>query len=340
MSGPPARGLAAAGTAGGLAHDVRRGLGRKTGKEIPSRWLYDDVGSALFEAISLLPEYGLTRADERILLRSAGEIAGFAAGPVRVAELGSGSGRKTRWLLRALGPRLAGYHPIDVSAAALARCVAELAGDAAGLLRPFEAPYIEGLIAAAARRRPDETMLVLFLGSTVGNMHPPERRDFLSRLASLLTPGDALLLGTDLQRDEARLLPAYDDPAGITASFNLNVLARINRELDGGFDLRRFRHAALYDPSAGRVEMRLVSSIRQTAPIRGIGLKVAMEAGEPILTEVSYKMDLRSIEAIALEAGLTPAGQWRDDEWPFAETLLVSGGAPSPGPPVRPRRAP
>ena len=239
-----------------FAREVHAGLSGFGQKTLPCRYLYDSVGSALFEAITYLAEYGLTRADARILQSHAAEITGCLPGPLTVAELGSGSGIKTRPVLESLRQRQSlshyplpdhppSYYPIDLSATALALCVRELETLAAVV--PIENSYLEGMGVVASRRRAGEKLLVLFLGSTIGNFEPGCGRSNFSRaLRSLMEPGDGLLLGTDLVKPVDRLLAAYDDPAGVTAAFNLNLLARINRELDGDFNLRHFHHEARY----------------------------------------------------------------------------------------------
>ncbi len=222
------------GLANEFARDVRAGLTRTEQKTLPCRYLYDEVGSALFDAITCLPEYGLTRADTRILQAHAGDLVEMLPPNVVVAELGSGSGAKTRPVLEQIHRRqVAVYYPIDLSQTALAHCAVELGTTAAVL--PVEASYLDGLRRVAERRAPGQTLLVLFLGSTIGNFEPEAAIDFLLAIRLVLHPGDVLLLGTDLVKPVEQMIAAYDDAAGVTAAFNLNLLARINRELDGGF---------------------------------------------------------------------------------------------------------
>jgi len=304
-----------------FAREVRLGLGGFEQKTLPCRYLYDEVGSALFEAITCLPEYGLTRADARILCAHAAEITGCLDGSVVVAELGSGSGAKTRPVLQSLRQRQSvSYFPIDLSAAALAHCARELAP--LGQIFPIEQDYLGGMKEVAARRRAGATLLVLFLGSTVGNFEPAAAREFLSALRAWMEPGDGLLLGTDLVKPPERLLAAYDDAAGVTAAFNLNLLARINRELDGDFNLRRFQHQARYREEAQRVEMHLRSGARQTVRIGGARMSVEFAEGETILTEVCYKFCAGQIGDMARSAGFRLERQWVDEDWGFAESLL------------------
>jgi dimethylhistidine N-methyltransferase len=304
-----------------FAREVRAGLSTAGQKTLPCRYFYDGVGSALFEAITCLPEYGLTRADARILEAHAGEITACLPAPVVVAELGSGSGAKTRAILESLRRRQpVEYYPIDLSAAALAQCARELAPF--GAVFPIERSYLEGMAEVAARRRAGETLLVLFLGSTIGNFEPPAAVDFLAALRSRLQPGDGLLLGTDLVKPLDRMLAAYDDAAGVTAAFNLNLLARINRELDADFNLRYFDHEARYRQEAQRIEMHLRSRSHQTVHIGKAELAVEFAAGETILTEVCHKFRDAQIPTLARAAGFRLEGQWVDAEWGFAESLL------------------
>jgi dimethylhistidine N-methyltransferase len=311
-----------------LAEDVRAGLGREGQKTLPSRWLYDDLGTALFQAICRVPEYGLTRADARILNAHADEIVALAGLPARVAELGSGTGEKTRAILESLGRRgSVTYIPIDVSALALATCEAELAGVPGVSIETFEGEYLEGLAHATATRRPGERMLVLFVGSTIGNFDRGEGDAFLRKVRRRLRSGDALLLGTDLVKEVPRLIAAYDDPAGVTAAFDKNVLARLNRELHADFRLDRFAHEARWNPDERRIEMHLRSLGDQTASVPGAALEVVLREGETIWTESSHKYAPDELPAIARRAGFRCAGSWFDREWPFAESLFVAEGA-------------
>src|ERR1700756_1724820 len=218
-----------------FAAEVRDGLTREEQKELPSKYLYDDVGSALFEVISHLPEYGLTRADERLLRRHAKEIVERVQGPVAVTELGSGSGRKTRWLLEAFCRReRTSYYPIEISHSALVMCQRQLSDIESISIVGFEREYLDGLLEVAAFRKPGQRLCVLFLGSTIGNFDRPAGVKFLSQVRCILQSGDCMLLGTDLEKPNWRLLQAYDDELGVTAAFNLNLLARGNRGLGAG----------------------------------------------------------------------------------------------------------
>jgi dimethylhistidine N-methyltransferase len=304
-----------------FAREVHAGLSGFGQKTLPCRYLYDAVGSALFEAITHLAEYGLTRADARILQAHAAEITGCLAGPLMVAELGSGSGIKTHPLLASLrGRQSVTYYPIDLSATALANCARDLEPLAAVV--PLEKSYLEGMCEVASRRPVGEKLLVLFLGSTIGNFEPAAAVEFLTALGTWMQPGDSLLLGTDLVKATDRLLAAYDDAAGVTAAFNLNLLARINRELDADFNLRHFHHEARYRPEAQRIEMHLRSRAQQSVRIGKAGMCAEFAAGETILTEVCHKFRADQISGLARSAGFALERQWVDEEWGFAESLL------------------
>lgn len=308
-----------------FAADVRAGLTRMGQKELLSKYLYDDVGSALFEVISVLPQYGLTRADERLLQRHADEIADQVPGPMAVAELGSGSGKKTRWLLKALCRRQhISYFPIEISPTALAMCQRELGDIESMSIVGFEREYLDGLLEVAARRRAGQNLLVLFLGSTIGNFDRPAAAEFLREVRRILQPGDSLLLGTDLEKPIPQLIAAYDDPLGVTAAFNLNLLARINRELDGEFVLEQFQHIARFNPDERSVEMHLRSRRDQAVRIHRADLTVWLREGETIWSESSHKYCQEELSQIARDTGFFCKAQWIDREWPFAENLFVA----------------
>lgn len=308
-----------------FAADVRAGLTHPLQKELPSKYLYDDIGSALFEVISFLPEYGLTRADERLLRRHAFDIVERLATPVAVAELGSGSGKKTRWILEALCRRQrTSYYPIEISRSALAMCARELGDIDSISILGFEREYLEGLLEVAAKRRQGQHLLVLFLGSTIGNFDRDAGVNFLREVRSILEPGDSMLLGTDLEKSAAQLAAAYDDSVGVTAAFNLNLLARINRELGADFDLSQFAHVARVNHEARRVEMHLRSRRRQIVSIPEAELLIEFREGETIWTESSHKYSQEEVFEIARASGFFCEAQWIDEEWPFAESLLVA----------------
>jgi L-histidine Nalpha-methyltransferase len=308
-----------------FATDVRAGLTKPRQRELPSKYLYDEVGSALFETICVLPEYGLTRADARLLEKHAREIVARLPSPLQVAELGSGSGKKTRWILEALSRRqMTYYYPIEISPHALAACEKELGRIDLVSLVGYEQPYLEGLRAVAEGRGQHDHLLVLFLGSTIGNFDRDAGDEFLREMRATLRPGDALLLGTDLDKSIKLQLLAYNDPAGVTAAFNLNLLARINRELGADFDLSCFRHEARWNHTDRRIEMHLRSTCRQTVQIRAAGLRVILDEDETIWTESSHKYKAEEIPEMAARTGFRCDAQWIDKEWPFAQNLLIA----------------
>jgi len=307
-----------------FAEAVRAGLLKPEQRELPSKYLYDEVGSALFETICLLPEYGLTRADARLLQKYAREIVGRLPSPVHVAELGSGSGKKTRWILEALSRRQRTYYfPIEISPFALAACEKELGHIDLVSMVGYEQPYLDGLRAVARRRERGNHLLVLFLGSTIGNFDREAGDAFLREVRTILEPGDALLLGTDLEKSVDVQLRAYDDPAGVTAAFNLNLLARLNRELDADFDLSSFRHEARWNAVERRIEMHLRSTRRQCVRIPAANLRLMLNPEETIWTESSHKYRPEEVVRMAERTGFRCDGQWIDEEWPFAQNLLV-----------------
>jgi L-histidine Nalpha-methyltransferase len=308
-----------------FAADVRAGLTKPKQKELPSKYLYDEVGSGLFEVISNLPEYGLTRADERLLRRYSDEIVERLPRPVSVAELGSGSGKKTRQILEALGRRQrTPYYPIEISRSALVMCERELSDIDSISILGFEREYLDGLFEVAGQRLAGQHLLVLFLGSTIGNFDRPAGMEFLAEVRRILQPGDSLLLGTDLVKSSAQLLAAYDDELGVTAAFNLNLLARINRELKGNFNLSNFEHQAKINHWSRSVEMHLRSTRQQKVYIRASELSVEFAEGETIWTESSHKYSAEEIVQMARTTGFRCEAQWIDDQWPFAESLLIA----------------
>ena len=305
-----------------FARDVYRGLNARQ-KILPARYLYDEVGSALFEAITLLPEYGLTRAEHRVLNRCADDIARSLVPVATVVELGSGSGQKTIRLLKALSLHQENltYYAIDVSGRSLEDCCRQVQTVPGIRARALEASYLDGLAAVRDRRPTSGPLLLLFLGSSIGNFSADEVSGFLKRLRQNLRHGDAFLLGTDLLKPADQLIAAYDDVAGVTAAFNLNLLCRINRELDADFEVRKFRHEARWNSEHNRIEMHLVSVEPQTVMVTAIGCQVFFDAGESIWTEASQKFSVPMLASLAQETGFAVTAQWIDDEWPFAESL-------------------
>lgn len=305
--------------------DVLAGL-TQAQKQLPARYFYDELGSLLFEAITRLPEYGLTRADERLLTRHAGDIAAESpadsqGASVAVAELGSGTGTKTAHILRALSGagKLARYYPIDISQTALEQCRQALTSF--GPVEPVVADYWAGLRQVAGARRPQEHLLLLFLGSTIGNFEREALPGFFRGIRQQVQRGDLFLVGADLVKPEAILLDAYDDPLGVTAAFNLNILRRVNQECGANFDLRRFAHEARWNRDGRRIEMHLVSRTEQSVAVSSLGLTLNFRAGETIWTESSHKFTVAELEGFAGDAGFEAVSTWTDDEWPFAESL-------------------
>ena len=308
-----------------FARDVYRGLTAPQ-KVLAARYLYNEVGSALFEAITLLPEYGLTRAEERLLLAHADDIAERLAPVEMVAELGSGGGRKTQPILEAITRRQQNvdYFAIDVSNAALQLCKEHLRDVKGVRAYTLQNSYLDGLARVCHARPHHGRMLLLFLGSTIGNFSISETEKFLKRVRASLRPGDGFLLGADLVKSPDQLLNAYDDPAGVTAAFNKNLLSRINLELDGDFRLNRFRHEARWRSDEQRIEMHLVSLKRQSVMVAGANCRASFYVDESIWTESSQKFTLSALQDMARQAAFVPAAHWIDQEWPFAESLWIA----------------
>ncbi|MFC9468440.1 L-histidine N(alpha)-methyltransferase [Streptomyces coelicoflavus] len=303
-----------------LRDDVLAGL-TSTPKRLPPKWFYDARGSELFEAITALPEYYPTRAEREILVDRAGEIAA-ATGARTLVELGSGSSEKTRVLLDALTERtgLGAYVPVDVSESALTQAGEALVAERPGLqVHALIADFTGGLTLPGT----PGPRLVAFLGGTVGNLLPGERAAFLSSVRALLSPGDALLLGTDLVKDEGVLVRAYDDAAGVTAEFNKNVLAVMNRELEADFEPAAFEHVALWNAEREWIEMRLRSRTAQTVKVQALDLAVDFADGEELRTEVSAKFRREGVRAELEAAGLDLTHWWTDGEGRFALSLSV-----------------
>jgi dimethylhistidine N-methyltransferase len=306
-----------------FAADVRHFLTQRT-RQLPSRYFYDALGSALFDAICELPWYPITRAEMRLLRAHAAELVGGAHPPTRVVELGAGNGSKLATLIGVGVPesQSLAVELVDVSLAALQTAASALSGFPGVRVTTREASYEEGL-EHLRRRRGTGRSVVLFLGSNIGNFDPAEAETFLRRVRAALSPGDALLLGTDLVKPEPQLLLAYDDPLQVTAAFNRNLLVRINRELDADFDLAHFRHLALWNPDAFRVEMHLVSTRRQRVHIGRAGLDLTLLEGERIWTESSYKFTADGVRRLLRYCGFGDCRQWIDEPGQFALTLAA-----------------
>jgi L-histidine Nalpha-methyltransferase len=294
-----------------IASEVLQGLTRRP-KSLPPRLFYDAQGSALFEAITQLPEYYLTRTEHSILSAHAAEMVEQAGSNLTVFELGAGTAAKTGSVLAALLRRQlrVEYYPIDVSPAALRVAAERLSRGFPNLLvHPVTADYTSGV---AHLERVSGRRLLLYFGSSIGNFEPSEAGQLLRNLRRSLHRGDALLLGTDMVKSTDVLVPAYDDPQGVTASFNKNVLVRINRELDANFDLDRFRHVARWNRARSRMEMHLESRCDQQVDIRALGLGVDFSAGEGIHTENSYKYTLPTVRSILRTGGFHLERTWMD----------------------------
>jgi len=293
----------------GMRHDVLRGLTSEP-KWLPPKYFYDDRGSELFDEITRLPEYYPTNAERSLLHAYAGEIAEAAEADC-LLELGSGSSEKTRWLIDAMTDRgMSTYVPVDVSSGALRSAAENLRGHDVAM-QPVVADFERHL---AELPRPG-TRLIAFLGGTIGNLAPPERATFLADLSATMSAGETFLVGVDLVKDPGRLVRAYDDAAGVTAEFNRNVLAVLNRELGADFDPTAFEHVALWDPVNEWIEMRLRSTKAQRVEVPGVELVVDFDAGEEMRTEISAKFRRERIEGELAAADLDPIGWWTDGDY-------------------------
>ena len=301
-----------------FAEDVRHYL-QLSPRQLPSMYLYDALGSALFDAICELPWYAITRAEMRLLACHRTEIFAHLPALTRLVELGPGDGRKLKTLVEGTSEPLIA-HLVDVSAGALERAAHTLS-DALNLsVVTHQAPFEDGLD-AIMRDESDDPTLVLFLGSNIGNFDQRGSAALLSRIAATLAPGDAFLIGADLVKPERDLLLAYDDPLGVSAAFNLNVLLRINRELGGNFDLRAFRHRAVWNAACSRMDMFLASTREQRVRIEGVGLEFTLHEGESIWSESSYKYTPEGFVGQLRNSGFESMAQWIDRDAGFALTL-------------------
>ena len=308
-----------------FAADVQRDLAM-TPKQLQSKYLYDPLGSSLFDAICRLPWYRITRSEMRLLGAHADAIvSALGTEQGTIVELGCGSGEKLVLLAEALTTRgvTARVHLIDISSQALAQTEERLHRLQHVSVVGHWSTYEEGLRTAVASRR-GGTMLVLLLGSNIGNFDRPAAAGFLERIRAALAPGDLLLLGADLIKPEHELVLAYDDPLGVTAAFNKNLLVRINRELGGRFDLAAFEHLAVWNADEQRIEMHLVSTREQTVGVAAAATDVSFARGERIWTESSYKYTHDGVIEMAAEAGFATRDQWIDGDSKFALTLLTA----------------
>ncbi len=308
-----------------FAEEVGASL-RERPRRLPAHALYDALGSSLFDAICHLPWYPITRAETALLRQHGRSILEAAGRHPRVVELGPGNGEKLATLLHDVEARErpVDVHLVDVSATALDVASARLRRLPGLAIRTHVARYEVGLRDVVATRQPGETLLVAFLGSNIGNFDPPEAAALLADIRRVMQRGDTLLIGADLVKPTAQLQLAYDDPLGVTAAFNSNLLVRLNRELGGDFDLERFAHDARWNPAAQRMEMHLVSLALQRVHLPGAGLTIDFQAGETIWTESSYKYEPAQFVETLWTAGFVPAGSWRDDEAGFLLTLAAA----------------
>ena len=308
-----------------FAADVRRDLALVP-KQLQSKYLYDALGSSLFEAICRLPWYRITRAEYRLLVEHVAEIvAGLGEDRSTIVELGCGSGEKLAVLAEAL-QRAGGsarVHLIDISPQALEQTEQRLTRLQHVSVVGHQSTYEVGLRRATEARAGDGPMVVLLLGSNIGNFDAPAALAFLRRIRQVLCPGDLLLLGADLVKPVRDLQLAYDDPLGVTAAFNKNLLVRINQELGGTFDLASFDHRAAWNRDEQRIEMHLVSRVEQTATIAAADTSVSFLPGEHIWTESSYKYEPDQIERMGVETGFALRDQWIDEEARFALSLMI-----------------
>ena len=311
------------------AADLRRVFAEEAGefltrtpRQLPSKYFYNALGSALFDAICELPWYRITRAESALLDRHAREIVAPLARPLTLAELGCGNGDKMGVLAVRAAERFQSIQLVDISPAALYTARRRLEGLRVGPIAVHQATYEEGLTRLAHGRR-EASMLVLFLGSNIGNFDASPAHQMLTRIRGALRDGDALLLGTDLVKPERELLLAYDDPLQVTAAFNRNLLQRINTELGGTFDLDAWAHEAVWNAEHSRVEMHLVSRSRQAVRIAAADLDIRFDAGERIWTESSYKYRPEQVRQMGRAAGFRDAEQWVDEVAHFALTRFT-----------------
>lgn len=302
--------------------DVEHGLSSSP-KAIPPKYFYDERGSRLFEQITALDAYYPTRTEAAILSQYGQEILDALGGAVTVVELGSGSSTKTRLLLDILAHRQqrVDYVPIDISPTVVTEFGEQLLAD-------YPSLHIRGLICDyhlaldALKKEPGQRRLFLFLGSSMGNFHPPQATELLQEVRGAMADHDRLLLGLDLKKDPVRLQLAYDDPEGVTAAFNLNLLERINRELEGQFEVERFAHQALYNEEEGRIEMYLKSMMHQIIPIKALGRSFTFRDGETIHTENAYKFDRPRLENILGQCDLKIEREFLDRHRWFSVNLI------------------
>ncbi|MEQ1731552.1 MAG: L-histidine N(alpha)-methyltransferase [Vicinamibacterales bacterium] len=306
-----------------FAGDLRDSL-RRVPKQIASKYFYDDLGSQLFEAICRLPWYQVTRTELALLQRHGRAMLGALMTPTSLVELGCGSGEKLAAIAAAGGDAIGDIQLVDISPAALDMTEKRIRQLGLEVTHAHQASYEDGLVKVARHRAAQGPLVLLFLGSNIGNFDPPVRQNLLGQMRRALHPGDALLLGTDLVKPAHELELAYDDPLQVTAAFNRNVLRRINDELGGTFDLGSFSHRAVWNATAQRVEMHLVSARPQHVTVAAAGLELDLAAGESIWTESSYKYEPEQVRQFGADAGFASATQWIDQQARFAVTRFMA----------------
>jgi dimethylhistidine N-methyltransferase len=305
-----------------FAEDVRRGFAERP-RRVPPRWFYDALGSALFDAITRLPWYPISRSEKRLLAGARPELKVLRGSTARVVEMGCGNGEKLSLVLDAVADgRPLEVALVDVSAEALAASASRALAHPGVTVRTLSATYAEGLARALEGRDRDGRALVLFLGSNLGNFEPEDAADFLHAVRAALRPGDRLLLGAELRTGDPSVVVAYDDPLGVTAAFNRNLLVRMNRELGADFDLAAWDHRAVWNAGANRVEMHLVSRREQHVSIPAAGVSTRVHAGEAIFTEASYKYPLDVLVASLGAVGFVLRIPWVDAETRVALLLF------------------
>jgi dimethylhistidine N-methyltransferase len=317
-----------------FADDIAATLGRNPKRPVPPKYFYDDLGSALFDAITRLPDYYLTRAETEILRVWGRQIIAELKGPLELLELGSGNATKTRLLIdEALRAQaMLRFNAIEISRDALqASSIALVDAYPRLLVRAYVGDYFDVLASGALRFDARHKVLALCMGSNIGNYHPEDVQRLLSLLSRTLRPGDGLLLGTDLKKDAARLERAYDDPGGVMGAFAKNLLTRMNRELGANFDARDFDLLARYDEARGSVDSFLRSRRSHDVTIPHAGMTLHFDEGELVHTEWSFKFSVADVAALAGQNGFTLSKTWYDDSHGFAVHLLLREGASAPG---------
>ena len=305
-----------------FAADVFSFLGSEGQKSVPSKHLYDAAGNALFQRIAQMPGYGLIRAEEHLLAQHGGELAEKLRSKLRVAQLGNTAGSQSQHLLNALRPRLIPYHPIDAVAELLEQCVQKNETLEHVWISPVQADKIPGMIEVASQRRAGEQLLVLFPGAAIGNFYPEMAVAFLRSIRRQMSAGDVLILGADLEKPIEPMLAAYDDNHGLCAALHLNLLTRMNRELNADFDPAQFEHVAIFNRESRSVETHIRAKEPQVVSIPKAELVVEFRQGETIRTESNRKYSSLEVLDLAAASGFHREEEWVDEGWGFSENLL------------------